>query len=176
MKIHVLGLGNSLLKSISTIKSDEMTIGVNNIFDYYPVDHVVVLDNPEIFNQMKLQTIINCRPESFHSQIEWYENHQKERFKLFPLGTRRMLSLFDSSNEIPSGYDSPFAACGLAYRMGAKEIIVHGVDLTNHPHLGNIIPIVVKSYWDLKNFFADKGVRLCCVDRNVPLSEVLPGI
>jgi len=61
---------------------------------------------------------------------------------------------------IPQGLCSPYAACGLAYRLGATAIVIHGVDLTGHHFLGQ--PWAMKDQvQQFKNLAAALKIKGC---------------
>ena len=71
MKVDILGLGESL-KEYSP--SDNITIGVNDIFKFHPVDYLVCVDNPQRFSAERFNTIINSNHKKFYTHYKKYKN------------------------------------------------------------------------------------------------------
>jgi len=130
-KINVLGLGESLS---FYIPDDSPTIGVNDIWSKVQTDYIVCLDKRDKFSDERLKTIDESKPLKFFSQLEdWNNRPDYEIITLQPDYPKYKCQINLSS--LPKSLCSPFVACALAYKMGAKEIHVYGVDLINHPHL-----------------------------------------
>jgi hypothetical protein len=170
MKVHVLGLGDSL----EYYKPDNnITIGVNDIHKYYKTDYVVCIDHLFAFPKDRLETILKTKCKGFYSQIvDW--GMMIPSFKLieFNIG-RGFLHELDNDKFCYSN-NSPFVACILAYKLGAKEIILHGVDLIDHPHIkGNSKEKALLDYKNLNKAFKSKGVNLFVGSKDSSLSNFL---
>lgn len=128
--IDVLGLGRSLKNYTNT---GNFTIGVNNIYDFYKTDVVVVIDIKKRFTKEKLETIERCDPKFFLSQIKEYETHKN--FFLLNLHHSASLDL-NKDFMIRSSNNSTFVAAFIAAKIfGAKKIRMFGVDFIDHPSL-----------------------------------------
>jgi len=131
--IAVLGLGPSL----GLFDPDQYTwsIGVNDIWKYYPADVIVCLDKRSIFAGERLVTIENSKPKAFYSQIaNWSYMPGFQMLNLTPHYPDREVNL--GIQQIYKSYCSPFVACQVAYKYyRATEIHVYGVDMIDHPNL-----------------------------------------
>jgi hypothetical protein len=132
--ITVLGLGPSL--DLYT-PDGSITIGVNDIWSKVKTDHVVCVDRKTAFIPSRLKTIEECKPIKFYSQFDvWADRTDFERIELQPYYPNYECQL--NTKQLPKSLCSPFIACAIAFKyLGATEIHVYGVDLTNHPHLNN---------------------------------------
>jgi len=130
MEASILGLGPSL-KDYKP--NGRITFGVNDIFRFYPVDHLIVQNYPRQFDAERLEVINNSRPKVLHTSLKDWDNHPCYR-EMDMLGPRGGLD-FDSTS-IAYSFFSPFCAMDMAVKMGAKNITVYGVDLIGHHALG----------------------------------------
>ena len=171
MTIHVLGLGNSL----EYYKPDNnITIGVNDIHKYIKTDYVVCVDHLFSFSKDRLETILKTRCKGFYSQIvDW--GLLIPSFKLIEFNSGRgSLQELDNDKFCYSN-NSPFVACVLAYKLGAKNIILHGVDLIDHPHIkGNSKEKALLDYKNLNKAFKSRGVNLFVGSKDTNLVSFLP--
>lgn len=134
MHIHIFGLGPTL-QEFNNLKN-EFTIGVNDIYKHYPTDMVVCVDPPERFPKERREVMDRCKPKAgFLSNCQSWSYHPNYK-QLHLAGRRGDVSRIDWDN-IPKSTNSPFVACCIAYLMGAKRIILWGVDLNDHPELNN---------------------------------------
>lgn len=171
--IEVLGTG-------PTIKyykpNNNETIGVNDIWKYHKVDNLLILDLKSRFTPEQLHVIMNSTPKVFYSSLnEWaYTFHIGSLLWLAP-SPGADLSYLDTAY-LPIHVDSTYSAVCLAYRLKARRIIMHGVDLKDHPdlkfywHTG----VIQKAYKDLVKALKDRGVNLFVGSKESPLSEFIP--
>jgi len=171
--IHVLGLGPSL----SHYKPDgNTTIGVNDIWKYHKTDYVVCVDMPKRFDCGRLRTIVDCSPKEFYTCYprDWSGLRDNKGLNLAPL--RGSVDTLTDKNQICFSNNSAFVATVMAYHLGAKRIILHGVDFTDHKNLSE--PIAQKSAIDhfTKLFFAlDRyEVKLMVSSKDSLLSAKMP--
>lgn len=154
MIIHIIGLG----PTAQHFKPDgNITIGVN---DEFFCDYQVCVDRPKAFNGYRLNTIIGIilsdRCKAFYSHLEEWnicENFRKIELKAVHAHNDRW-------NEfIPSSNNSPFVACGVAYKyFNATEIILWGCDFLNHQHLnGEMREQTVRDFKLLQGILNKKG-------------------
>lgn len=153
MKVDVLGLGESVK---SYFNMGNITVGVNDIFKYHPVDFLFVVDRPHRFKKERLQTIINSKPEKFCSQLEDWSS-LVDNFELIELGTGRC-NLNEIGSRFPHSNNSTFVAVVAAYKMGATEINIFGADFNDHPSLN--VDTVLKDFKKLFEFLQKKGVKI----------------
>ena len=180
MEADILGLGPTL----TTYKKREnvMVFGVNDIFRHHPVQYLVTVDSPLRFLRFpgnRLDVMCNSTPEIFFTnRKEWemYEN-VKSRMQLIELTAKRSdLTDAYSVGKIPFSNNSTFVAAILAYRMGAKKIIMYGVDFTGHHTLGkdNHMRKAIQDFQNLYLKLRIKGCKLCVSSAKSSLSKVLP--
>lgn len=173
MKIHVIGLGQSLNETIKHINGT--TIGVNDVYSRLKTDYVVCVDKPQRFNPERLKTITECNPKIFYSNcIEW--NFKKEFQKLNIAQVRSNLTTLDDVLNVPYSNNSTFVACIMAYHLGAKEIIMHGVDFKNHAQLSDS-ETLLKALSDFKNLFTEfnkRKIKLFVNSNYSELSKIIP--
>lgn len=132
MIIHVLGLGPSLK---NYIPDGSKTIGCNDIWNYVKTDYVVCVDKPMCFKDepFRMQGIVNGEQERFITHIEEWKSLVKNYYPI-ELSERGSITKLDT--HVPHSNNSAFVACVMAYKFGAKKIIMHGVDLIGHHKLG----------------------------------------
>ncbi len=156
--VHVLGLG----PSIKDFKPDgNQTVGVNDIYKYFPADIVVCVDRPNRFSNERLKTIIEGEQKTFLSHIGQWEPIVNN-FELMKLQPRGPLTTLEQG-PIPSSTNSAYVASCIAYRIGGKKIILHGVDFTTHPTLGRSGPMktTLNHFKELSYQMFRRGVELC---------------
>lgn len=171
MTIHVLGLGDSL----EHYKPDNnITIGVNDIHKFIKTDYVVCVDHLFAFSKDRLETILKTRCKGFYSQIvDW--GMVIPNFKLIEFNSGRGLLHELDNNKFCYSNNSPFVACILAYKLGAKNIVLHGVDLIDHPHIkGNSKEKALLDYKNLNKAFKSRGVNLFVGSKDTNLVSFLP--
>ncbi len=171
--IEVLGLGPSLKHYRP---NGNETIGVNDIFREHRVDSLLVLDLPENFTPERFHVIVNSTPGRFYTSSDAYET-MPGFTKVYPAsrgGDPRYLD----SELLPIHVDSTYSAVCLAYKLGAEMIIMHGVDLKDHPKL--------KTFWNqgiiqeaYKKLFFALAYRNCILvtgSQESSLAEIIPSI
>jgi hypothetical protein len=170
MKINVLGLGDSLEHYVP---DNNITIGVNDIHKHIKTDYVVCIDHMTAFSKDRLEVIMKTKCKGFYSQIvDWGLIIPNFKFIEFNTG-RGLLHKLDNDKFCYSN-NSPFVACILAYKLGAKEIILHGVDLIDHPHIkGNSKEKALLDYKNLNKALKSRGVKLFVGSKDSSLSNFL---
>lgn len=126
MTCHVLGLG----PSIKSFRPDgNLTIGCNDIYRYHETDIVIVVSNLP-YNRAIF--VHNARPKMLLSHMpRWYAHPSFERLP-------EMLHWrSDRENVLKNGIfkstNTPFIAATYAFSLGFTEIVLWGVDFTDHP-------------------------------------------
>jgi hypothetical protein len=152
MTIEVLGLGESL----SEYKPNgNTTIGVNDIYSRVKTDYVVCVDTFEPFTHERLRTILNTKCKGFYTHLDCWKSVQNYTEIKIHRVAELDSELFRYSN------NSPFVACILAYKLGAKKIILWGVDMNTHHALnGNSRDKAISDYIKLKGDLKEKGCEL----------------
>lgn len=124
MTYTIVGCG----QSAQNWKDNGYSIGVNDSWKFgKPTNALLVCNTPTRFTHERLNTIINSKPEKFYTRNrEWSQFHDITMIKYAPwYGVIRPKQIYYSNS-------SPFIAISLAYTLGAKEIILWGVDFKNH--------------------------------------------
>lgn len=170
MTTHVLGLGESL-KEYKT--DSNLTIGVNNIHSFVKTDYVVCIDQPHVFKEDRLNTILKTKCKGFYSHIDKW-NHL-DNFNLIKFNSGRgTLNGFDSDKFCYSN-NSTYVAVVLAYKLGAKNIVLHGVDFRTHKNFrGNSFKRAIMDFRNLSIELNRRGVNLFVGSDWSALSEFLP--
>ncbi len=141
----VLGLGPSLFDFIEDVLTPnykpDLIVGVNDICRFVDVDILVCVDTPQTFNPDRLAIIKNSKPGcNFLSHLsDWSLQPGYERI-LLTSGAPTSSNLFNPHYWASS--TSTYVAVQVAARLGFKEIVMYGVDLTGHKVLSS--PDVVK--------------------------------
>lgn len=153
MVIHVIGLG----ETAKEFKPDgNITIGVNDVKD---CDYQVCVDRVGAFTSERLTTIKSLAPMGFFSQLEDWSNHPAYRYIQL-----KNVSAFNNrwKEYVPSSNNSPFVACGVAFKyLGAKEIRLWGVDFNTHKNLnGKMRDASVEDYKLLNKLLSTKGCKI----------------
>lgn len=171
MIIDVLSLGDSV-KQYKL--NGNITVGVNDIFKHFPVDYLVLVDPITRFydEPQRLLTIVTSKPKEFLSQHKWNVKNFRQINFVKPRGTVDLMSPdYSYSNT------STFVAAVHAYKLGAKQINLHGADFTNHKALsskGNSERIL-KDFSELNRHLNKKGVQMFC-SKNSLLRQILEPI
>ncbi len=174
MRVSVLGLGRTLEK-YHKWDGLEVTIGVNDIFKYHSTDFLILLDMPRRFTKERLKTILSSQSARIVSHLPDWDKHFKSVDRITLTSARGDLTQLDG-DAYPYSCNSPFVACVLAYRLGAKEIVLYGVDFTDHKSLSDDthIKMIHRHYRDLYNELKRRGVSLSVCSKESRLSEVIP--
>lgn len=113
----------------------DYSIGVNDSWKWgKPTDALVVCNRPTEFRGERLQTIISSKPKVFYS-------HKSNWSYVFPEWKKlSLIPWYGTFHDYPDKSEykcytsntSPIIAVSLAYRLGAKDIVLWGVDFTTH--------------------------------------------
>lgn len=169
-KINILGLGETL-KFFHDPKN--LKIGVNDIWKYVSTEYIVCVDGMHKFTSERLETIKKSNPLKFFTQLPEWEPFFSKSFthiKIEPIKEEFTAGKIYHSN------NSTFVACCIAFNMGAKDIVLHGVDFNSHKNLSQYyqLKIISNDFKTLRAGFMDAGVRLWVGHRASKLSEILP--
>lgn len=142
--IHILGLGESLKHYVP---DGNETIGVNDIFKHHAVDFLVCVDRPLRFSKERFETIKNSKSKKFYSIkflqpdgecIDEWEKYFNNYVSMKLQSPRGNFSNIDNEKYC-YGLCSPIVATALAYKLGATEIVLHGIDLINHTEIKGLL-------------------------------------
>jgi len=175
MKVVILGTGDS----VNAYKPCNcVTIGVNDVFKFYPTNHLLCLDYPQAFTKERLETIRNSTPDLFVTCMPEWEKWFKDKIQIIKLATFRSEISQIEQDVYPYSIMSPFVAMVHAYKIGAKEIVIYGVDLLNHQHLSQDVKVtrILRDVKMLNDYFIKKGINMKVFNRSSALSDVLPAI
>ena len=168
MVINVIGLGNSAHR----YNGKGISIGVNDCWSIHPCDYVVCVDKPERFNDEpdRLVTIKASKPILFFSHLdEWMFMNGFIQMNL--ASHRGDLSEIDT--KYPYSISSSYCAVGIAYKLGAKQIDIYGVDMNDHKTIKDAIKdSEVRRFRELFKVLQGKGVRVRVTKESV-LSEFI---
>ncbi len=174
MKFSILGLGESLK---TFIPNGSTTIGVNDIYKHFKTDFVVCVDRPHVFSDERRKTIINSTPEKFFTFKGLYNDWvylTKNAEGLKPALYRGPEHL-DNPDTICYSNNSAFVACCIAYKMGAKEIVMYGVDFNTHPNFKHHgLAVALKDFKALRIALNKRNVNLFVSSRDSKLSTFIP--
>lgn len=171
MTIDILGCGDSINRFEY---AGNKTIGVNDVFRFFHVENLVVIDAPDKFTKERLDVIIQSTPKKFYSSVEAWRPYN-ENFQFIKLASPRgSCDKLDHRELFPYSNSSPFVAISLAYKMGAKKIRLFGADYTNHVKLCEKYAIerVMKDFKEMNKALTLRGVKLF-VTKESALSKII---
>lgn len=171
MRAVVLGLAPSALLYEP---DNRLLIGVNDAEKYHKVNHLIVIDPPRAFSKERLNIIKKSTPELFLSQLnDWNFIKNYKQIKL--ASCRSQLDEINYENVYPYSIMSPYVAIIHAYKLGAKEITLYGVDITDHETLSNPIKKerVLTDIKALNLFLQRRGIELNVFNKSSLLSQCL---
>jgi hypothetical protein len=129
MTVAIIGAGASA-EGWGKQKFD-LSIGVNDCykFGYHP-DQLVLINFERKFIPSRLKVILATRPQKLWTHTSTWIKHFRngEVIKLAPFN-----GYVRSKDLIYSSKTSPMVAISLAYKQGATQIVLYGVDMVNHP-------------------------------------------
>jgi len=173
MTIDVICCGES---SSRYKDSGKITIGVNDVYKIFPVQHLVVIDLPSAFKKERLRQILNSRPVKFYSQLEeWKPLMKTFEYIEFANGSGN-LSNFGRDKKIYYSNNSAFVAVVIAYKIGGTDIRVYGADFNTHPNFTeeNNLKKTLKDFKLLSLLLAENNCKLS-VTKESKLSTVING-
>ena len=169
MNIDVLGLGESL-KEFKP--SENITIGVNDISKYYPVDFLVCVDKPDRFSKDRLKTILDSNVKKFYTHLnEW--SRLKIKTQIIKLnGIRGSLKGIEGDSVCYSN-NSTFVAVVIAYKIGATQINIYGADFNTHPNFKDtLLETALDDFEKLFDYLKSKGVEIN-ISKGSKLNELI---
>jgi hypothetical protein len=154
------------------------SIGVNDAgaaFDF--LHNLVIVDTPERFSAEKLDAITKRTPRCmklFSSVPEW--NVVFRRFTLLKLARERgNCKTLNDPNMVPTSLCSPFVAACVAWsHLGARNVVMHGVDITSHPALSANQATIFRHFTVLRDAFRKNGGGLWVGSKESPMAEHVP--
>lgn len=142
------------------------SIGVNDCWKFSkPTDSLLICNRPQQFSADRLKIITESKPKDFYS-------HKSNWKEYFPLWKKVRLHTWSGTlqdwhrSDGPSAYSSntsPLIAITLAYNLGAKDIILWGVDFRNHSMYNDNNPATKREvgvYLDVFAALKERGVNI----------------
>lgn len=132
--VSIIGCGDSAKEWFKT--PCDLSIGVNDCLKWgYEVDYLMCLNAPWKFQarkengyQDRLTIIKKSRPQKFITCLEEWRKYWFEVEMIDPrLFGKRLVN-----GQLYHAKTSPFCAMSYAFNLGAKDIILWGVDFINH--------------------------------------------
>lgn len=154
MKVHVIGLG----ATAKDFKPDgNTTIGVNQVKN---TDVTVCVDSVARMRETgRMYEMIAVSGYKMFTQFkEWNHFFVVEQIELKAVHAHA----YRWNQFIPSSNNSPFVACGVAYKFfNATEIYLWGVDFHDHPHItGAMRDRAVEDYKLLQSLLNRRGCKI----------------
>lgn len=144
----------------SNWEQHDLSIGINDCWKWgKPTDALVICNRPEQFAKDRLQTIINSKPKEFYS-------HKSNWSQWFPKWKKLNLAPWYGILHKGQCYESqtgPFIAMSLAFKLGATDIILWGVDFKDHRIFNDSNPETVKEvkvYMEMVACLKEYGVNV----------------
>ncbi len=169
--IEVLGLGPS---NKEYVPSRNETIGVNDISAFREVDRLLLMDPPESFRGRRLNCIKASKPKYTYSNLDdWNFMPNFVKINVADPSHGGKVDALDDWNNLPRHVDSTFTAVCIAYHCGATDIVLYGVDFTDH-HLAHYKDQIIQSYSRLHGALIQRGVFLWLGTDKGLLSPFIP--
>lgn len=152
---HIVGIGPSL----KHYKRDgNFSIGCNDCFRYVETDYLVVVSNLD----PKRAAVVNAsRPKKLLTFLSRWATHPSHEHigQLHPWKSHRANMM--NQGIVHSSNNTPFICASLAYNMGYREIVLWGVDFTDHPYLrGEALNKTVVDFDQLQKEFVKNGASM----------------
>jgi hypothetical protein len=125
-KIVVCGCGMSLL-DFKEYHSDFITIGVNDVPALFHPTYLLVTDHPNRFNDKRKKWINETEAKYLFTCVGGWRH---PRIVQFDLGKKGLAHL-DVPDKVDHFLNSPYTAINVAFKLGAKNIAIIGVDFTD---------------------------------------------
>jgi len=172
MIIEIIALGES---KNQYQRNENQTIGVNDVFSFMPVDTLIIIDPPNRFSEERKKIILSSTPKEFLVSFKEWQSLRSDAAMLKLCSGRGSLKELDTPNVYCYSNNSAFVACVVAYKKGAKKIIMHGADFKNHPALCKInnFARVLSDFKNLRTELQKRGVELFVSSGYSALSNVL---
>lgn len=150
----------------------DLYVGVNDCA--YPVNHLICIDPPFVFEHSRRIAIINHPAKLFTHLPSWSNLRQAELINLSRV--RHSVEDLRTKQAYPYSNNSPFVAVCHAYFMGATEIVMAGVDMVSHQSLSQPkkVEAIQKHYSLLHAELKRNRCRLYLLKRFGILSEFIP--
>jgi hypothetical protein len=125
MIIHIIGCGSSA----QYWNGEGYSLGINDSFKWgYKLDALVISNRPGKFPQERLEVIKRSKPDRFFSPLNNWKFY-------FPHWEEIKLRSWDGhlyKKEVVHTDSSASIAMGVARKLGAKQMILWGIDMRDH--------------------------------------------
>lgn len=152
----------------------DLSIGCNDAAKWgQKLDSLVVCNRPQQFSKERYEIIKNTKCENFYS-------HKSAWVKEFPAWKKINLTPWYGTyhkGQIYSSNSSPIIAITLAAKLGAKEIIMWGVDMVSHHIFSTSNPQTKKEvevYLQIYDALKANGIRLWLGSYGTALDKYVP--
>ena len=157
MIVNILGLGESI-KHYKP-KANEIAIGVNDVYKHFNVDYFVCVDKPHKFEDERLMAIIDNPAPLYTHLPDWWK--LRNNINLIELSTGRGILKELDSEKFCHSNNSTYIAVILAYKLGATEINLFGVDFNSHKHIkDNVLKVAINDFKLLFLALKSKGIKI----------------
>lgn len=123
MTCHIIGCG----PTAKHWNREGFSIGVNDCFRFHPTDYLIVVNVFKDYQRTKI--IQESRPKHLFSYLSFWASHPCYKYigDFNPWKGKLHKGMLYYSN------NSTFMAASMAFNMGYTDIVLWGVDFTNHP-------------------------------------------
>lgn len=158
MRALVCGVGESVQDGFKPPEG-VVTIGVNDVCQYFPVDHLIVIDHPRKFSKERQAIIKASRCGVFwYGHDAWGKCHPDMRH--FETVSLHAWDKNLHAGPIPGRYTSCYPATHFAFRLGARDIAIIGCDLNGHRELWDRRVAIAQQFRFLVDMFEKVNCRL----------------
>lgn len=149
------------------------SIGVNDCWKYnLTTDRLIVVNGLRKYPD-RLKTIMNSRPkDGLYSQI-WSLSHHPNYKHIGSM--QRWKERNFKSGVLYYSSSSPFISLSMANNMGFKEIVLHGVDMIDHPNLkNNTLQRELRQFETFSKALLKEGTKVYLGTSFGALKDILP--
>lgn len=133
-------------------------VGVNDAGKWgHKLENLLLANAPGKFDSERLKTIIESNPDNFFSNTEAWKKYFP---KMIHYKTESWNGILIKKRGLTTMNSSPCIAMHLAWQLGATELVLWGVDFTNHPVInGGSLRTELRQYKGFINALEDNGVK-----------------
>lgn len=151
----------------------DVSIGVNDMkkFGHDP-DYLLVIDSPKRFTKERIEIIKSTKSKFITRDDQWKGIlGPSEKVRLQHFGK------YLKKGHVYCSKTSTFVAMSLSFNMGAKDIVLHGVDFVSHQvfHPGNrLYDYEMRQYEKFCRMLKEQGTQVWVISKDSALSKFLP--
>jgi hypothetical protein len=148
----------------------DLSISVNDARKWgRDTDWLVVVNR--YFDPIREHVIKSSDPKKFFTHNQWWMG----KFKNSELLRLQSYSKHLKKGHVYSSKTSPFVALSLAFNAGADTIIMHGVDLNDHPNVkGKVLNYELRQFERFCKQLNEFGTKVFVSSSESKLSQFLP--